>query len=498
VRAVEDALGIEIPNNARILRNIIEGIQYVQDHVIHFYHLHALDWVDIVSALDADPAATAQLAQSISDWPKSSATYFKTIQDRVAAFVGTGQLGPFANAYWGHEAYKLPPEANLMAVAHYLEALEWQRDVIRVHAILGSKNPHLQTYLVGGMASPIDPNSEAAINADKVAMILGLFAKAKQFVDQVYLPDVLAVAPFYLEWAGIGGGVGNYLSYGDWPDANGNPWLPAGAIMNKDLSTVYPVDHQEVTEYVTHSWYEYDDESKGLHPWDGETRPNYTGPQPPYEYLDTDNKYTWMKAPRFKDEPMEVGPLARMLVAYASGHEQVQAVVNSVLDTLGVGPEVLFSTLGRTAGRCIETVLVAGKLVDWTNELIDSMASGDLEIHDQESWNPDNWPAEAKGWGFTEAPRGSLGHWIHIKDKKIHNYQAVVPGTWNTSPRDASGRRGPYEAALIGTPIADPEKPVEVLRTIHSFDPCIACGVHVLDAEGNEITQVVVQATSKC
>jgi Ni,Fe-hydrogenase I large subunit len=493
VRAVENALGIEIPNNARILRNIIEGIQHVQDHVIHFYHLHALDWVDIVSALDADPTATAQLAQSISDWPKSSATYFKTIQDRVAAFVATGQLGPFANAYWGHEAYKLPPEANLMAVAHYLEALDWQRDVIRVHAILGSKNPHLQTYLVGGMASPIDPNSEAAINADKVAMILGLFAKAKQFVDQVYLPDVLAVAPFYLEWAGIGEGVGNYLSYGDWPDANGTPWLPAGVILNKDLSTVHPVDQQQITEYVTHSWYEYDDESKGLHPWEGETRPKYIGPQPPYEYLDTDKKYTWMKAPRFQDEPMEVGPLARMLVAFASGHERVQAVVNSVLDTLGVGPEVLFSTLGRTAGRCIETVLVAEKLVDWTNELIESMASGDLEIHNQESWNPDNWPAEAKGWGFTEAPRGSLGHWIHIKDKKIYNYQAVVPGTWNTSPRDANGKRGPYEKALIGTPIADPEKPIEVLRTIHSFDPCIACGVHVLDAEGREITQVQVQ-----
>jgi Ni,Fe-hydrogenase I large subunit len=385
-----------------------------------------------------------------------------------------------------------------MAVAHYLEALDWQRDVIRVHAILGSKNPHLQTYLVGGMASPIDPNSEAAINADKVAMIMGLFAKAKQFVDQVYLPDVLAVAPFYLEWAGIGGGVGNFLSYGDWPDANGDQWLPSGAILNKDLSTVHPVDHQAITEYVSHSWYEYDDESKGLHPWEGVTRPKYTGPEPPYEYLDTDNKYTWMKAPRFQDEPMEVGPLARMLVAYASGHERVQAVVNSVLDALGVGPEVLFSTLGRTASRCIETVLVAEKLLDWTGELVASMANGDLEIHDQESWNPDNWPAEAKGWGFTEAPRGSLGHWIHIKDKKIHNYQAVVPGTWNASPRDASGKRGPYEEALIGTPIADPEKPIEVLRTIHSFDPCIACGVHVLDAEGNEITQVVVQATSKC
>jgi Ni,Fe-hydrogenase I large subunit len=495
VRAVEDALGIRIPNNARILRNIIEGIQYVQDHVIHFYHLHALDWVDIVSALDADPAATAQLAQSISDWPTSSADYFKGVQDRVKAFVASGQLGPFANAYWGHSAYKLPPEANLMAVAHYLEALDWQRDVIRAHAVLGSKNPHLQTYLVGGMASPIDPNSEAAINADKVAMLNGLFTKAKRFVDQVYLPDVLAVAPFYLDWAGLGEGTGNFLAYGDWPDADGNLWLPQGVILNRDLSTVHPLDQREIAEYVTYSWYDYDDETKAKHPWEGETRPNYTGPQPPYEYLDTDDKYTWMKAPRLADEPMEVGPLARMLIAYASGHERVQAVVNSVLETLGVGPEVLFSTLGRTAARCIETVVVAEKLVDWTNELVESMASGDLRIHAWDSWDPDTWPDEAKGWGFTEAPRGALGHWIHIKDKKIHNYQAVVPSTWNSSPRDASGKKGPYEAALIGTPVADPEKPIEILRTIHSFDPCMACGVHVLDAEGNEITKVVVNAT---
>jgi Ni,Fe-hydrogenase I large subunit len=490
VRAVEDALGIQIPNNARILRNLIEGIQYVQDHVIHFYHLHALDWVDIVSALDADPAATAQLAQSISDWPTSSADYFKGVKDRVAAFVASGQLGPFANAYWGHSAYKLPPEANLMAVAHYLEALDWQRDVIRVHAILGSKNPHLQTYLVGGMASPIDPNSEAAINADKLAMILGLFAKAKEFVDKVYLPDVLAVAPFYLEWAGYGEGTGNFLSYGDWPDADGNLWMPQGVILNRDLSTVHPLDQRQIAEYVARSWYNYDDDAQGLHPWDGVTEPNYTGPQPPYEFLDTDGRYTWMKAPRLADEPMEVGPLARMLVAYASGHQRVQAVVNSVLGTLGVGPEVLFSTLGRTAARCVETVVVAEKLMDWTNELIGSMASGDLDIHDWDSWNPDNWPADAKGWGFTEAPRGALGHWIHIKDKKIHNYQAVVPSTWNSSPRDGKGKLGPYEAALIGTPIADPEKPLEILRTIHSFDPCMACGVHVLDTQGREIAHV--------
>lgn len=498
MRAVENALGVEIPNNARILRNIIEGIQYVQDHVIHFYHLHALDWVDITGVLDADPAATSELAQTISDWPKSSTDYFQGVKDRIAAFVATGQLGPFANAYWGHPAYKLPPEANLMAVAHYLEALDWQRDVIRAHAILGSKNPHLQTYLVGGMASPIDPESQHALNADSIAKLKALFSKAKQFVDQVYLPDVLAVAPFYLEWAGIGAGLGNFLSYGDLPDANGNLWLPPGVILNKDLSTVHPLDHRKITEYVTHSWYEYDDESKSKHPWDGETRPKYTGPQPPYDFLDTDNKYTWMKAPRFADEPMEVGPLARMLVAYASGHERVQAVANSVLDTLGVGPEVLFSTLGRTAARCVETVVMAEKLAEWTDELAASMASGDYDIHEWSVWDPEGWPAEAKGWGFSEAPRGALGHWVHIKDQKIHNYQAVVPSTWNCSPRDAQGKLGAYESALIGTPIADPEKPLEVLRTIHSFDPCMACGVHVLDAQGREIIEVVVQGTSQC
>lgn len=494
VRAVEDALGIQIPNNARILRNIIEGIQYVQDHVIHFYHLHALDWVDVVSALDADPTATSTLAQSISDYPKSSPDYFQGVKNRLASFVSSGQLGPFANAYWGHPAYKLPPEANLMAVAHYLEALEWQRDVIRAHALLGSKNPHLQTYLVGGMASPLDPNSQWAVNADTLAQILGMFKRAKDFVDQVYLPDVLAVAPFYLDWAAIGGGLGNFLSYGDFYEADGKPWLPQGFILNKDLSQVYPVDHQKISEYVSRSWYEYDNEGEGKHPWEGETRPRYTGPKPPYEFLDTDQKYTWMKAPRLEDHAMEVGPLARMLVAYASGHQRVKEVVDFVLGQLGAGPEVLFSTLGRTAARCIETVVVSEKLVGWVEELAASIKSGDLKIHASEGWDPAKWPAEAKGWGHTEAPRGALGHWINIKDQKIQNYQAVVPSTWNCSPRDGKGQVGAYEAALIGTPIADPEMPLEVLRTIHSFDPCMACGVHLLNVDGSEINRVILDS----
>jgi len=499
VRAVEDALKIKVPTNARLIRNIIQAIQFVQDHVIHFYHLHALDWVDIVNALSADPKATSELAESISTWPNSSENYFRGVQERVKKFVDSGQLGIFANAYWGHPAYSLPPEANLMAVAHYLEALDWQREIIKAHAILGAKNPHLQTYLVGGMSTPVDPNSEVAINADKIAQLLGLFAKAKDFVDRVYLPDVLAIAPFYLDWAGLGEGLGNFMSYGDIPliddfDPN-NPehlFFPRGVILDRDLSKVHPLDPEKIHEYVTHSWYSYEDESKGLHPSVGETNPNYTGPNPPYEYLDTDKKYTWLKAPRYDDKSMEVGPLARMLIGYASGHKRTVELVNAVLEKLNAPATVLFSTLGRVAARCIETVLLAEQLQPWTMELAQNIGKGDLRIHEQYHWEPSTWPAESMGWGWTEAPRGALGHWIHIKDGKIANYQAIVPSTWNASPRDAKGLMGAYEAALIGTPVADPSQPVEILRTVHSFDPCMACAVHVLDADGNEITKVIV------
>ncbi|HWI40795.1 MAG TPA: nickel-dependent hydrogenase large subunit [Verrucomicrobiae bacterium] len=494
IRAVESALNIKVPPNADLIRNIIIGIQNVQDHVIHFYHLHALDWVDITSALHADPAKAASLAASISDWPLNSPTYFKGVQEKLKAFVSKGRLGPFANAYWGHPAYKLPPEANLMATAHYLEALEWQKDVIKIHAILGSKNPHPQTFLVGGMAIPIDPDSQNALNADKLMEIRRLLVKAREFVEKVYIPDLLAVASFYKEWAAIGGGVGNYLSYGEFPTpGSGQPWLPAGVIMNRDLSKVLPADHKKVTEYVDHSWFEYSaGAGKGLHPWDGESEGKYTGPKPPFKNLEVDKKYSWVKAPRYEDQPMEVGPLARLLVAYASGHKQVQGAVNGVLGKLGVGPEALFSTLGRTAARGIDCLLIAQQTPLWLDQLIDNLGKGDLSAHNGEKWDPSTWPNEAAGYGWHEAPRGALGHWIRIKDQKILNYQAVVPSTWNASPRDAKGLRGPYEAALVGTPVADPNKPLEILRTIHSFDPCLACAVHLFDAQGNEMVKVNV------
>lgn len=493
VRAVENALDIRIPDNARIIRNLIAAYQYVQDHVIHFYHLHALDWVDITSALQADPAATADLAQSISDWPTSSAKYFKGVQDRLAAFVQSGQLGLFANGYWGHPAYKLPPEANLMAVAHYLEALEWQRDMIKAHAILGAKNPHPQTYLVGGVSVTLDPDSESAINADKIALLKKLAADSKRFVEQVYIPDLLAVAQFYKDWAGYGEGLGNFLVYGDFPDAAGDLLFPAGVILNRDLSTVHPFDQQKVTEYVTHSWFAYSDgDASAKHPWDGETEPNYTGPKPPYEYLQVEGKYSWLKAPRYDDKAMEVGPLARVLVAYAKGQPRIKQLVDHVLQTLGVGPEALFSTLGRTAARGIETLFLAEQLEPWLDELAANMADGNLATHNGERWDPSTWPKEAQGWGGHEAPRGSLGHWVRIVDQKVANYQCVVPSTWNGSPRDAKGQPGAYEASLVGTPIADPAQPVEILRTIHSFGPCMACAVHVVDAQGREVTQVHV------
>jgi len=495
IRAVENAIGATPPPNARLLRNLIIASQCVQDHVIHFYHLHALDWVDIVSALSADPAKTATLAQSISDWPLSSPTYFAAVQNRVKGFVERGQLGPFANAYWGHSAYKLPAEANLMAVAHYLEALEWQREVIKIHAILGGKNPHLQGFLVGGMATPVDPDKQASINMGQVAGMRELIAKARDFVARVYIPDLLAVASFYKDWAGFGGGVGNYLVYGEYPeDDTTQPtlFLPAGVIRDKDLSAVEPFDPQKITEHVKHSWYDYaEGDDNGLHPFSGETKPNYTGPEPPYERLDTDGKYSWLKSPRYDGLPMEVGPLSRMLVAYASGHSRVKELVGSVLDKLGVGPEALFSTLGRVAARGIETLVLAERMESWLDELAANM-DHDLRIHDNDKWDPSTWPRECSGAGFHEAPRGALGHWVHIQDGAIRNYQCIVPSTWNAGPRDAAGTRGPYEEALLGTPVADAEKPLEILRTVHSFDPCMACGVHVVDGERREITRVRV------
>ena len=497
IRAVEKAIGAVPPPNARLLRNLIIAAQNVQDHVIHFYHLHALDWVDIVSALKADTAKTSTLAQSISDWPLSSATYFAGVRDRVKAFVQRGQLGPFANAYWGHPAYRLPPEANLLAVAHYLEALDWQRRFIKIHAILGGKNPHLQSFLVGGMATPVDPDSQASLNIDTIAALDKLVAEGVDFVRRVYIPDVLAIASFYKDWASIGAGVGNYMSYGEFPDdygENSRLYLPPGIIHGRNLTKVAPIDQAKISEWITHSWYDYSvGDAEGLNPFKGETSPRYTGPKPPYERLDVAQKYSWLKSPRYDGEPMEVGPLARMLVACASGRPaRVKQLIDKSLSALGVGPEALFSTLGRVAARAIEAQVLVEAMDDWVRGLAENMGRRDYRIQDNSKWDPGSWPRDFFGAGFHEAPRGALGHWVHIGNDSIVNYQCVVPSTWNAGPRDAHGRPGPYEAALVGTPVAKPEQPLEILRTVHSFDPCMACGVHVVDAAKRELARVRV------
>jgi [NiFe] hydrogenase large subunit/hydrogenase large subunit len=497
IRSVEKAVGAVPPPNARLLRNLIMSAQNVQDHVIHFYHLQALDWVDIVSALKADPAKTSTLAQSISDWPLSSAKYFADVQGRVKAFVERGQLGPFANAYWGHPAYKLPPEANLMAVAHYLEALDWQRRFIKIHAILGGKNPHLQSFLVGGMATPVDPDAQQSLNMGTIAALNKLVADGKDFVSRVYIPDILAIASFYKEWASIGAGIGNYMCYGEYPtDDSKNPQLmiPPGIIRGRDLSKLEPVDQAKVTEQVAHSWYDYTEgNDAALNPFKGETNPHYTGPKPPYKRLDVAQKYSWLKSPRYDGQPMEVGPLSRMLVSYVSGRPRVKQLVDHVLSALGVQPTALFSTLGRIAARAIEAQVLVESMGMWVEGLADNMGRRDYRIQDTSKWDPGTWPDECMGYGFHEAPRGSLGHWVHINKGSIVNYQCVVPSTWNAGPRDAKGQPGPYEASLTGTPVAKPEQPLEILRTVHSFDPCMACGVHVVDAMKHELARVRVR-----
>jgi [NiFe] hydrogenase large subunit len=468
------AVGVQIPENARIIRNLMHGAQYQHDHIVHFYHLHALDWVDIVSALSADPQKTAALADNVSDAPWGGTAYYRDVQNRIKSFVDSGQLGPFANAYWGHSAYKLPPEANLMATAHYIEALRLQAKAARMHAIFGGKNPHPQSLVVGGITSVRD------LTPDRIAEFLYITRETQDFVKKVYIPDLLAVASFYKDWGGIGGTT-NFLAYGDFPETSAEPdslYMPRGLIVNRDVGGVKPVDQASVTEDVTHAWYE---KGAALHPFEGETKPIKANP----DYRPGSGQYTWLKAPRYEELSCEVGPLARVLVAYGKGQQDIKPLVDGTLKKLDVPVQALFSTLGRTAARGLETVAVGNRIETWMGELLANLKNGDTKTY--EPWE---MPDSGEGYGMNDVPRGSLGHWIRIEGGKIGNYQYVVPSTWNLGPRDTKGVLGPVEEALIGTPIADPKQPLEILRTVHSFDPCIACAVHVIDPDSNEVYKI--------
>ena len=491
VRAVENAINLEIPINAQYIRNLILAAHALHDHIVHFYHLSALDWVDVVSALEGNPATTSQLAESLSPWPGNSRRELEKVKARLGDFVANGQLGIFTNGYWGHPAMKLPPDVNLLAVAHYLQALDVQRKANQIVATLGSKTPNIQNLAVGGVANAINLDNLTTLNMEALYRIKDLFEEVRTFIDQVYLPDVIAIGSMYPEWLGYGAGVTNYMAVPDMPlDAKGTKFdLPGGTIFDGKLDTYKAISQfgdpyfkENVTENIAHAWYDGD---WTRHPFDGETVPKYT------DFQD-DGKYSWVKAPRFQGRPMQVGPLAQMLMGYASGHAEIRRLVDESLSLASslaktkLGPEVLHSTLGRHVARAVRARLLADLGLKHWELLVTNIGKGDVT-----TFNKPEFPkGEQKGFGFHEAPRGTLSHWIVIRDGKIANYQAVVPSTWNAGPRDEKGQIGPYEASLLGNPVADPEHPLEVVRTVHSFDPCLACAVHTHDAEGNEVSRV--------
>lgn len=490
VRSVENALDLEIPINAQYIRNLILIAHALHDHIVHFYQLSALDWVDVTTIPMADPGKASSIAESLSPWERNSRNEMKSVQDKIVGLVKSGQLGPFAHGYWGHPAMKLPPEVNLLATSHYLQALEYQRYANQIVAILGGKTPHIQNLAVGGVANAINLDSEATINVDRLYQIKALFDKVIPFVQNVYFPDVCAIGGFYPDWFGYGGGVTNYMSVPDLPlDGKNTRFdMPGGTIMNGDLGTYHPITgpHDEyfrrgVTEDTTHAYYK----TSSLHPWKGETEPEFTD-------FHEDGKYTWVKGPRFEGRPMQVGPLANVLAGLAAGDPLVTKWATRALENVSaiagkkVGPEVLHSTLGRHAARAIRAAVLSELAVKHWQLLFDNVLGGDVK-----TFVPPSFPKHAvEGMGFHEAPRGTLSHWLVVKNGTIENYQAVVPTTWNASPRDAAGTPGPYEASLLRNPVAQADHPLEVIRTIHSFDPCMACAVHTFDPDGTKIATV--------
>ncbi|MGS0674266.1 nickel-dependent hydrogenase large subunit [Shewanella sp. 125m-1] len=482
--AVENALGVQIPLNAKYLRSLMQTSLYMHDHIVHFYHLHGLDWVDVVSALSADPALAAQEALKYTENPIAAGEGdLRAVQERVAGLVETGKLGPFANAYWGNGTYRFTPEQNLIALSHYLKALEVQRVAAEMLAIFGGKSPHPQSVVVGGVTSVRDMLSPARLQEWKQKHEF-----VNDFIIRAYKADiVMAAAAFGTEPSVLGGvNITNFLATDDFLLGDGQYLFNQGVIMNGDLANVSDLDPQQIEEDVTHAWYKAD---APQHPYDGTTIPDYTGfveRETVYGKLPTidgDGKYSWVKSPRYNGEPVEVGPLACLLVSYARGNPVVVDAVNDLLETTGLPVEALFTTLGRTAARMLQTVIVAQEGLKTFDAMLTNMQSDETTYVKPEI----DSSKEYVGHAMIEAPRGMLSHWIRIKDGKVENYQAVVPTTWNAGPIDAEGKMGPYEASLIGLQLEDPTKPLEVIRIIHSFDPCMACAVHVMDYKGQNL-----------
>ena len=494
VRAVEDALGAKVPVNAQYIRNMILSAHSMHDHIVHFYQLSAMDWVDITAALNADPDKAAEMLKGVSTWGLNSANEFRNVQNKIKSLVESGQLGIFANGYFGHPAMKLPPEVNLIAVAHYLQALECQRDCNRIVALLGGKTPHIQNLAIGGVANPINLDSQSVLNLERLMFVKSCIDRLNDFVTQVYRVDAAIIAAYYPEWLNLGKTSGNYLSVPEYPiDGDNSKFaLTGGYIENFDISTFRSITQQKdefvvkgIKESGKHAWYE-DDEP--LEPWAGLTRPKYTGWQ-------DEGKYSWVKAPSFYGKVVEVGPLAYLMCNLANENKDTLHHFNHIKglyeklsgNTLSV--DHLHSTLGRIIARTVHCCVLNNILEQQWKLLVDNIGTGDtvayLKIDIPQT-------GEFKGVGFGEVPRGMLSHWVVVKNGKIENYQAVVPSTWNAGPRNQNDEMGPYELSIIGTPVADPTKPLEVVRTIHSFDPCMSCAVHVVNTENGEVTHVKV------
>jgi quinone-reactive Ni/Fe-hydrogenase large subunit len=489
VEATEHAYGVTIPPNARALRNLIWAAQLVNDHATHFYQLHSMDWWDVISALGADPVRAAEVAHRYHATPfNASESHYRAILARLTAFAQSGQLGPFAGGYWGHPKYLLSPEENLVLASHYLDNLAIQRLSAQASAIFGGKNPHPQSLVVGGITSTRD-----GLDAHRIAQYQFLMQKSMDFVERAYLPDLQLIGERYQgeALAGHGGGLGNYMSFGAM-SLNEQPWdrraffLPAGLVRDRDLTTVHAVDPMKIGEEVAHAWYTYSGNATSLHPLQGQTQPAYEGLEPDGS-LKTSGGYSWVKAPRYDGMPVEVGPLARLLVAYAGGHAAVRAAMDGYVDRLGVPFEFWYSTVGRTVARGLETKVVGDHIPVLIGQLVAGVKGGDDRFVNRYT------AKDGQGWAMAEAPRGSLSHWLTVKGGAVDNYQAIVPSTWNASPKDGREQRGAYEASLVGQPMADAAQPLEVVRTIHSFDPCLACAVHVLNRDGEEIARFEVE-----
>ena len=480
VSAVEDAYDIQAPQNAKIIRDLMSLALFIQDHVVHFYHLHLLDFVDVTQALEADPKMTSKTAQLYSSEPyANSNAHYIAVKEKLAKFVNSGRLGPFSNGYWGHSDYKFNPEENLLLLSHYLEALKFQSNISKAIAIFGAKTPHPQTIVVGGITSVAD-----MLNPQRLNDFIFIMKEAKEFIDRAYLPDMKLLTTVYKEElkSASGRSIGNFLSVGGYAFDNENSLFESGIIYDHDFENIQNFDEHKITEEVERAWYKDD-------------KPYYTdlNEDGTLKTAKPDDKYSWIKAPRYDGKPMECGPLARVLISYKRENKFIKPFVDEFLEFCDLELLDLSSSVGRNAARAIESAYISEYIFKFINQLVEN-----IKYYDTETWTKytfETLPKETKGRMFLEVPRGVLSHFININDQKIENYQVIAPTTWNASPKDGKNQRGPYEEALIGIKLHDPSQPLEVLKVLHSFDPCLACAVHIIDIKGKHLGEYKINAS---